>query len=305
MILDLLADGSLTLTAVCLLAPHLTPGNHRDVLGAACHKSKREVEILVARMRPQPPIPSSVRKVPVRQPAEDRSASARRDDDALLVPRAEAAGGARKSTRPSPLHRREIRRPSSRRLRPSGTRCSSRSPVLLTKALPRARVDAAQAAKWRSRRDLRSGADTARRRPGEDQVRGDRATSHAAIDSGRFAPHSGGWSKGTSGSAMGDSALSSARTAAVPNEASSSSTILSHTPTAAKPSPPTSNSGAGRTTRTKRNSDSDRFSFAKTMPVTRHQRLGPDRVGLMAQHSPPLAGCSGCQTEKARPRARP
>lgn len=93
MILDLLADGSLTLTAVCLVAPHLTPGNHQDVLGAAGHKSRREVELLVASIRPQPPIASSVRKVPVRQATEDRIASARRDDDALRVPLADAAGG--------------------------------------------------------------------------------------------------------------------------------------------------------------------------------------------------------------------
>jgi hypothetical protein len=42
-VLDLLFDGSLTLTAVTLLAPHLTPANHRDVLNDARRKSKREV----------------------------------------------------------------------------------------------------------------------------------------------------------------------------------------------------------------------------------------------------------------------
>lgn len=43
-ILDLLAEGTVTLTAVGLLAPHLTPENHARVLEAARHKSKREVE---------------------------------------------------------------------------------------------------------------------------------------------------------------------------------------------------------------------------------------------------------------------
>jgi hypothetical protein len=33
-LLNRLADGALTLTAVCLLAPHLTIANHRDVLQA-------------------------------------------------------------------------------------------------------------------------------------------------------------------------------------------------------------------------------------------------------------------------------
>lgn len=63
-VLDLLADGSVHLTAVTLLAPHLTPENHRDLLTAARHKSKREVEKIVAALRPQPPVPSSVRKLP-------------------------------------------------------------------------------------------------------------------------------------------------------------------------------------------------------------------------------------------------
>src|SRR5437588_9984481 len=41
-ILEVLADGSLTLTTVCLLAPHLTADNQEELLAAARHKSKRE-----------------------------------------------------------------------------------------------------------------------------------------------------------------------------------------------------------------------------------------------------------------------
>jgi hypothetical protein len=59
-----LSDGSLTLTAVTLLAAHLTEANHRDVLNDARHKSKREVEHIVARLRPLPDVPPSVRKLP-------------------------------------------------------------------------------------------------------------------------------------------------------------------------------------------------------------------------------------------------
>ncbi len=62
-ILERLAEGSVTLTAVGLLAPHLAPENHRALLDLARHKSKRQVEELVARLRPQPPVPSSVRKL--------------------------------------------------------------------------------------------------------------------------------------------------------------------------------------------------------------------------------------------------
>lgn len=63
-ILGLLEEGALTLTAVRLLRAHLTPANHREVLEAARHKSKHEVERLVARLRPQPAVPPSVRKLP-------------------------------------------------------------------------------------------------------------------------------------------------------------------------------------------------------------------------------------------------
>jgi hypothetical protein len=52
------------LTAVSLLAPHLTEANHIQLLDAATHMSKREVEQLVARLRPQPDVPSFVRKLP-------------------------------------------------------------------------------------------------------------------------------------------------------------------------------------------------------------------------------------------------
>ena len=52
-------------------------GQHERVLAAARHKSKREVEEIVAGLRPQPPVPSSIRKLP----AEGRSAAERRQSD--------------------------------------------------------------------------------------------------------------------------------------------------------------------------------------------------------------------------------
>jgi hypothetical protein len=68
-IVDRLANGSLHLTAVSLLGPHLTAANHLDVLDAATHKSKREVEQVVAQVRPQPDVPTVVRKLPTPKPA--------------------------------------------------------------------------------------------------------------------------------------------------------------------------------------------------------------------------------------------
>jgi hypothetical protein len=46
------------------LAPHLTAANHQTVLASARHKGKREVEELVASLRPLPAVPSTIRKLP-------------------------------------------------------------------------------------------------------------------------------------------------------------------------------------------------------------------------------------------------
>jgi hypothetical protein len=63
-ILELLVDGSVSLTTVRLLAAYLTPDNHHTVLAEAVGKSRRQIEALVARLAPQPDIGSSVRKLP-------------------------------------------------------------------------------------------------------------------------------------------------------------------------------------------------------------------------------------------------
>jgi hypothetical protein len=68
-LLDQLAEGGLTLTAVCLLAPHLTGENHEAVLAAARHKTKRDVELQVAMLRPQPLVPTTVRRLTTTRPA--------------------------------------------------------------------------------------------------------------------------------------------------------------------------------------------------------------------------------------------
>ena len=62
-VLRLLADGEVNLTTVTLLAGHLTDENHEALIDAARHKTKREVEHLVACLDPQPDVCSSVRKV--------------------------------------------------------------------------------------------------------------------------------------------------------------------------------------------------------------------------------------------------
>ena len=78
-VVEWLEDGSLTLTNVCLLASHLTTDNHREVFEAARYRSKREVEQQIAALRPLPPVPSRLRKLPPArqrtQPIIPRSAS--------------------------------------------------------------------------------------------------------------------------------------------------------------------------------------------------------------------------------------
>ena len=69
-ILELVESAAVTLTTVRLLAPHLTDANHCDVLGRARHKSKREVELLVATLSPRADVPSAVRKLPAPTPAK-------------------------------------------------------------------------------------------------------------------------------------------------------------------------------------------------------------------------------------------
>jgi 5-methylcytosine-specific restriction endonuclease McrA len=63
-LLQHLADGAVNLTTVRLLAPHLTPDNHIEVLAEARYLSRRATEELAARLRPQPPVPDAIRKLP-------------------------------------------------------------------------------------------------------------------------------------------------------------------------------------------------------------------------------------------------
>lgn len=65
-ILGKIADGSLTLSTVRLLAPHLTEENHVGLLDEASLRSKREVEELVARLHPRADVATIIRKLPAR-----------------------------------------------------------------------------------------------------------------------------------------------------------------------------------------------------------------------------------------------
>jgi hypothetical protein len=64
MVLQRLADGELTLTAVTLLRPHLTDENCTELLDKARHATKRDVEQLVASIAARPDAPAIVRRLP-------------------------------------------------------------------------------------------------------------------------------------------------------------------------------------------------------------------------------------------------
>ena len=78
-VLQAIAQGEVTLTAARLLAPHVTDANCSGLLAAARHRSRREVEELVATLHPRPDAPTVVRRLAaadVRTQARGPSASA-------------------------------------------------------------------------------------------------------------------------------------------------------------------------------------------------------------------------------------
>ena len=62
-VLDALERGDLTLTAVRMLAPHLTSANYAEVLAAARHRSKQGIQELIASLNPRPEAATIIRRV--------------------------------------------------------------------------------------------------------------------------------------------------------------------------------------------------------------------------------------------------
>jgi 5-methylcytosine-specific restriction endonuclease McrA len=65
-LLAMLADGRLHLSGIAKLAPHLNAANGGKLLERAVHKTKRQIEVLLAEWAPRPDVPTSVRKLPER-----------------------------------------------------------------------------------------------------------------------------------------------------------------------------------------------------------------------------------------------
>jgi hypothetical protein len=63
-VLAMLADGRLHLSAIARLAPHLRDEGGEALLARAAHRSKRELELLIAELAPSPDVPSTMRRLP-------------------------------------------------------------------------------------------------------------------------------------------------------------------------------------------------------------------------------------------------
>ena len=90
-LLTMLEDGRLHLCGIAVIAKHLTEANGEEVLARATHKSKRELEELVAEWAPKPDVPPKIRKKP--QPkAQSGSSKPSKPSDEQREERAEAHG---------------------------------------------------------------------------------------------------------------------------------------------------------------------------------------------------------------------
>ena len=108
MILEAVANGALHLTAVSLVAPHLTPENVHRLIAAATHKTKRDVEEIVAALRPQPPVAAAIRKLPQPKQSPSDQIAAVVDFELLVGNRQSPARVADSPLKPSDIDRVEV-----------------------------------------------------------------------------------------------------------------------------------------------------------------------------------------------------
>src|SRR5258706_13024820 len=73
-IFELIDSGAIHLTGLALLRDAITDENHRELLQAACGKTKREIQLILAGRFPKEDTPSLIRKLPEPKPAPAASA---------------------------------------------------------------------------------------------------------------------------------------------------------------------------------------------------------------------------------------
>ena len=65
-----IAGERLHLTAVITIGPHLTPENANELIGAATHRTRRQIEEMLVARAPKPDLPERVRRLPVARSEE-------------------------------------------------------------------------------------------------------------------------------------------------------------------------------------------------------------------------------------------
>ncbi|HEU5075834.1 MAG TPA: hypothetical protein VFU02_16690, partial [Polyangiaceae bacterium] len=137
--------GEIHLSGIHRLKAHLTPENHAAVLAAAKHKTMRQIDELVARLAPQPDVPSTLRALPTRTTAT--AVSAPGPGPTLIAPATPSASALppASSAPPTPSAPASLPAPSA-----SPTPSASAASVSVPPALPTASTSAPPRAQRRS-----------------------------------------------------------------------------------------------------------------------------------------------------------
>ena len=114
-VLEALAEGRVHLAGVCELARHMTAANAAELLAAATHRTRRQIQEMLARRFPKPDLPTLVMALP--------------DSASPLAATAPESGGAGVGQDVTPM---------SSELAPGQVLADDRAPVATAQAAPRA-----------------------------------------------------------------------------------------------------------------------------------------------------------------------
>jgi hypothetical protein len=124
LVVELLAQGSLHLTAIKLLGPQLTDDNHVQLLERARGKSKRGIEQLLAEIAPRPDVPNRMRKLPELSASRSPTTSVEAGSAPQLALASEKVQPSDASQTPLPSKRRALE-PRPNRSAPAATSWNS------------------------------------------------------------------------------------------------------------------------------------------------------------------------------------
>jgi len=107
-VLQALERGDVTLTAVRLLAPHLTPANHGKVLASARDRSKHGIQELIASLNPRPAATTMIRRVALQPSTDKPSRTSGFEQDVktpteVIAPDTSVASSAQQAVAPTPV----------------------------------------------------------------------------------------------------------------------------------------------------------------------------------------------------------